>query len=73
MKWALDKIENNIALLENIETGEKKEVSTYILPSTIKEGAILFETNNTYQLDTSEEEKRKKEISERFKRLRSND
>ena len=71
MKWAIDKIEQEIALLENINTKEKKEVSTTLLPLRIKEGTILLEENNTYILDTKEEEKRKEEILLRFKRLRS--
>ena len=27
--WSIDKIENNIALLENINTQEKKEINLY--------------------------------------------
>ena len=71
MKWAIDKIENNLALLENIETGEKKEVPTFLLPINTKEGSLLLEKENTYIICLSDEEKRRKEIEERFKRLRS--
>lgn len=70
MKWAIDKIENNIAILEEITTKEKKEVSTLILPSSIHEGSILIFENNTYSLDIEIEQKRRQEILERFKRLR---
>ena len=73
MKWAIDKIENKIALLENIETSEKKEVSTNLLPQSIKEGSILIEENNTYHLDLSEEEKRRLEILRRFQKLKEKD
>ena len=73
MKWAIDKIENSIATLENITTGEKKELSTFLLPPSIKEGTILVEKNNTYLKDPLEEETRRKEIELRFQRLRSKD
>lgn len=72
MKWAIDKIENNLALLENINTLEKKEVSIFLLPKNIHEGSILIYQNNTYQLDPQEENNRKKLIEEKFKKLRSN-
>ena len=49
--YSIDKIENNIALLENIKTKEKKEVSIYLLPENIKEGTIISYINNTYVLE----------------------
>lgn len=73
MKWSVDKIENNIVLLENILTGEKKEVDILLLPSSIHEGSIIIYDNNTYFMDLSEEEKRRQEILFRFKSLRSKD
>lgn len=73
MKWAVDKIEQGIVLLENIETGEKKEVATSLLPSSINEGNILIEETNTYQVDLPEEEKRRQEILTRFQKLRNKD
>lgn len=72
MKWAIDKIIDNIAIIENINTLEKKEISIELLPSSISEGTILKYKNNTYQLDKNEEEIRRISIEERFKRLRNN-
>lgn len=72
MKYALDRIEENIAILENIETGERRKISIQHLPSNIHEGTILKEKNNTYTIDIQEEEKRRKEIEEKFKKLRGN-
>ncbi len=72
MKWAIDRIENNQALLENITTKEKKEVSIFLLPPNIHEGAILLYENNTYRINTQEEQSRRKLIEEKFKKLRSN-
>ncbi len=72
MKYALDRIENNIAILENITTGEKRKISIFNLPQDIHEGTILKEENNTYTIDTQEEERRRILIEEKFKKLRGN-
>ena len=58
MKYAVDRIEDNIVVLENIETKEKKKVKKDLLP-IIKEGSILIEENNSYKLDKEEELKRR--------------
>ena len=72
MKYALDRIEENIAILENIETGERRKISIQHLPPNIHEGTILKEKNNTYTIDIQEEEKRRKLIEDKFKKLRGN-
>ena len=72
MKYALDRIEENIAILENIETGERRKISIQHLPPNIHEGTILKEKNNTYTIDIQEEEKRRRKIQEKFKKLRGN-
>ena len=73
MKYAIDRIENNIAVLENIETGEKKEINIIILPNNIKEGNILILENNKYKIDLTEEKLRRKRIEEKFNRLKKKD
>ena len=72
MKWAVDRIIDNVVILENIETLEKKEVDISLLPSSIKDGTILIFKDNTYIEDISEEEKRRREIYKKFMSLRSN-
>lgn len=72
MKYAVDKIIDDIVLLENIETGQKEELSIMLLPSSIKEGSIIVYKEGTYYLDNKEEDRRRKEILERFMRLRDN-
>lgn len=73
MKWAVDRIIDNIAVIENINTLEKKEIDITTLPYSLYEGAILSYIDNTYILDETEEERRRRIILEKFKRLRSND
>lgn len=70
MKWAIDRIENNLAVLENITTKEKKEVSIFLLPTNIQEKNIVTEYQNTYYIDKTEEEIRRKLIEKKFKKLR---
>lgn len=69
MKYAVDRIIDNIAVLENIETKEIKEVELSILPENIKEGNIVKE-ETTYILDKEEENIRRQRIAEKLNRLK---
>lgn len=71
MKWAIDRIINDIVIIENIETLEKKEVSIELLPTSIHEGTILIYENEKYKLNESLEEQRRRIIEEKFKKLRN--
>lgn len=73
MKYAIDQIIDNIAILENIETKEKLEVDTKLLPKNFKEKNILVEKNGKYFKDKKEEEARLKRIEEKLKRLQNLD
>lgn len=70
MKYAIDKIEEKIAVLENINNGIKVEVLLNDLPSNIKEGNILVYKNNKYTLDKKEELIRRNRIKSKFAMLR---
>ena len=70
MKYAIDKIEKNIATLESLDTKEKKEISVELLPKGIEEGSILSYENDLYKLDEVTKEKRKTDIRNKFNRLR---
>ena len=70
MKFAIDRIENNIAILENLKTKEKKEISIQLLPSDIKKGMIIIKNNNKYYIDKDEEIKRRKRIITMFNKLK---
>ena len=73
MKYAIDQIIDNIAILENIKTKEKLEVDTKLLPKNVKEKNILVEKNGKYFKDKKEEEARLKRIEEKLKRLQNLD
>ena len=72
MKYTVDRIENDIAILENRETQEMIEIHKNNLPSSIHEGSILKYENNQYIEYIDQEQIRRKKIEERFKRLRAN-
>lgn len=71
MKYAVDRIEGDIVILENLETKEKKEVQKSELPNTIKESNIVIESNNTYSISQKEENERLKLIQEKFNKIKS--
>ena len=72
MIYIIDRIENNIAVLENKDTKEIINIPLNKLPSNLKEGNVLKYENNTYTKDTEEENNRKKAILEKFNKLRNN-
>ena len=70
MRFAVDSIVDEIAVLENIETKEKKEVPLEILPEEIQEGNILI-YNNKYIIDKQYESKRRETLREKLERLKA--
>lgn len=68
MKYVIDRIENEIAILEELNTKEKIEVEVSKLPHEIKEGIVLKKEEN-FIIDTEETLSREEDISERFKKL----
>lgn len=70
MKYSIDRIEGNIAILEDINNKEKLEVDISLLPSNIKAGSILSLKDNIYIIDETEEDIRRKRIMEKFNKLK---
>lgn len=71
MKYVVDQIVDEIAVLENIETQEKKNVNLSLLPDNIQEqNVVIEETKVKYTLDKKEEETRKETIEEKLERLK---
>ena len=69
MKFAVDRIEGEYAILENIETGEKREELLTFLP-VIKEKDILIFEDNLYKKDDAERQRRMEEIREKLEKLK---
>ncbi len=70
MKYAVDRIEEDIYVLENIETGEIVEVNSAVVPGATHEGSILKVINGQYILDVQTEKNRRKSLRERMERLK---
>ena len=72
MIYIVDRIEDNIAVLENKETKEIIDITLSLLPANLKEGNVLEYKDKKYILNIEEEEKRKKAILEKFNKLKNN-
>lgn len=70
MKYVVDRIENEIVVLESLETQLKKEIPLSNFPEGIKEGSILVYENELYTIDIEEEQKRRQTIKSKFDMLR---
>ena len=70
MKYSVDRIENDIAVLEDVTTKEKIELNINYLPKKIKEGTILEKKDDSFIIDEEEENIRRKRIMEKFNKLK---
>ena len=70
MIYIVDRIEDDIVVLENRDTREIIDVKIEILPNDIQEGSVLIYDNGKYKIDLDGFEYRRKEILEKFLRLR---
>lgn len=73
MKFAVDRIEKNIVLCQNLKTEEMYEFNLDSMPEDIEEGAIIKYVHNKFLLDKRAYNKRKKEIEEKMKKLRNDE
>lgn len=71
MKYAIDRIIEDIVVLENISTGEIIEKNIKELPKGIHEGSIILSKDNEFIIDENEELLRKKSLRERLERLKN--
>ena len=70
MKYAVDSIVDEIAVIEDIETGDKKEVSLELLPEEIQEGNILLFKDNEYYINREYEAVRRQSLEEKMEELK---
>lgn len=70
MKYAVDKIEDNIVTLENIIDGSKKNILLKDITFNIIEGDILMFNGKKYIKDDNLKNERLKKIQEKMNRLR---
>ena len=70
MKFAVDKIEDNVVVLENIDTKEIIAILKKDLDFEVKESDILVFIDNKYFKDDKEKENRLKIIQEKFNKVK---
>ena len=70
MKYAVDQIVDEIAVIEDIETGEKKEISLELLPEEVQEGNILLYQDNEYYINKEYEAVRRQSLEEKMEELK---
>ena len=69
MKYCVDRIEDNLVVLENLENESIIEIDKKKLQDDIHEGSIVIYKDNEYYIDNEEEQKRKESIKNRFSNL----
>lgn len=70
MKYAIDRLEDDIVVLENIETKEKKMVAKDLLPDNIRDGVIIKIIEDKYIIDSDCYDDRRQKIKEKMERLK---
>ncbi len=71
MKFVVDRIENDIAVLENIKDNEIINVSLDKLPNKVMEKDVLLYDGNTYVIDVLEKNERINRIKDKMKKLKN--
>ncbi|MBR3975104.1 MAG: DUF3006 domain-containing protein [Clostridia bacterium] len=68
MKYTVERIEDNIAVLED-EQGSFVEISASLLPENTKSGNVLLFENERYSLINAVDEERQKRILDKYQKL----
>lgn len=68
-EYTIDRFEENMAVIEDINTGKIKNISEELVPSEAKEGDIIKCINGKYFLDIEETKKVEKKIKEKYNNL----
>ena len=71
-KWVIDRIEENVAICEERNTGKKKEIAKEQLPEGAKEGSVLKQENGKYVLDRKAQQEIEERIEEKMNNLWNN-
>lgn len=69
--YTVDRIEENIVILENRNINEMIEIEKDKLPQNIKEGDIIESIDNKYKINTKKTIITKNNIRDRFNKLKN--
>ncbi len=68
-EYTIDRFEEDIAVLEDRNTGKMKNINKEKIPSECKEGDIIKCINSKYFLDLEETKKVEKEVQDKYNDL----
>lgn len=71
MRFVVDRIENDIAVLENIKDNEIINVSLDKLPNKVMEKDVLLYDGKTYVIDVLEKNERINRIKDKMSKLKN--
>ena len=73
MKYVVDRIENNILILENLKDKSILEIPKDTINFFVKDGDVLHYSNNKFRLDLETKKKRIELIKEKFNKVKKKD
>ena len=73
MKYVVDRIENNIIILENLKDKSILEIPEDKINFLVKDGDVLYYDNNKFRLDLETKKKRVELIKEKFNKVKKKD
>lgn len=73
MKYVVDRIENNIIILENLKDKSILEIPKDKINFLVKDGDVLYYDNNKFRLDLETKKKRIELIKEKFNKVKKKD
>ena len=73
MKYVVDRIENNIIILENLKDKSILEIPKDKINFLVKDGDVLYYDNDNFKLDLETKKKRIELIKEKFNKVKKKD
>lgn len=73
MKYIVDRIENNIIILENLNDKSILEIPKDKINFLVKDGDVLYYDNDNFKLDLETKKKRIELIKEKFNKVKKKD
>ena len=71
MKYSVDRVEENIIILQDLKTKEIKEINKKELKLKVNDGDILIYKDNKYYKDEKSKEDRLKDLKEKLNRVKN--
>ena len=73
MKYVVDRIENNIIILENLKDKSILEIPKDKINFLVKDGDVLYYYNNKFRINLETKKKRIELIKEKFNKIKKKD